>query len=66
MAWADQYRARAAELHAEAKCQTNQILRADLENLARVYLLLAEQADRNSQLDGAYEAPPPKLDEPKR
>jgi len=66
MTRADQYRVRAAELHAEAKCQTNPKLRADLDNLARVYLLLAEQADRNSQLDVTYEPAPPKLDDSKR
>jgi len=33
--------------------------RAD-ENLARSFLLLAEQAERNTHFDISYETPPPK------
>jgi hypothetical protein len=33
--------------------------------LARAYLRLAEQAQRNEQFDITYEPPPPKLDDPK-
>jgi len=39
-------------------------LRADYENLARAYLRLAEQADRNALLDVTYEPPLPKINDP--
>jgi len=37
-------------------------LRVQFENLAKAYLRLAEQADRNASADLTYEPPPPKLD----
>jgi hypothetical protein len=65
----DQYRVKAAELIALASDQKYTSLAAEFEHLARAYLRLADQAERNSQLDIAYETPPPKPDDdqqPKR
>lgn len=60
----DQYRIKAAELAAKAKQQTSPALRSELDNLARGYLRLAEQAKRNSQIDVSYETPPTTADKP--
>ena len=38
--------------------------RSSMRILAKAYLRLAEQADRNDQADLTYEPPPPKLNEP--
>jgi hypothetical protein len=38
----DEYRVKAAELHARAACEGDPALKAELENLARSYLRLAE------------------------
>jgi hypothetical protein len=54
------YRLKAAELHAKAKTESNALARTELELLAQSYLRLAEQADRNAQLDLTYETPPPR------
>jgi hypothetical protein len=59
----DQYRIKAAEFHARARCVSSERLRAQFENLAKAYLRLAEQADRNTELDVTYEPPPPKLND---
>lgn len=53
----EQYRVKAAELHARAACENDSALRIELENLARSYLRLAEQAEQNSRLDLTYETP---------
>lgn len=58
----DQYRIKAAELAVKAKQQTSPALRSELDNLARSYLRLAEQAKRNSQIDISYETPPTTAD----
>ena len=50
----DWYRVRAANLHAEAKAETKATLRDQLEYLAKSYLRLAEQADRNALTDVTY------------
>ena len=47
----DEYRIKAAELHAQAQCHTTSKLRVQFENLAKAYLRLAEQADRNDRAD---------------
>ena len=60
----DQYRVRAAELHARAVNKSNSKHRLQFEALAQSYLRLAEQADRNQQLDISYETPPPMEGEP--
>ena len=60
----DEYRAKALEVL--AKAESNALMRAEFENLAVAYLRLAEQAERNAQLDVTYEPPaPPNLDGPK-
>jgi hypothetical protein len=58
MGSADEYRIRAAEFRAKATHETDPNLRAELDNLARVYLRLAEHADRNAKTDVSYETPP--------
>jgi len=58
MSSVDAYRRRAAELRAIAKRDSNRPVARDLEGLARAYLRLAEEADRNSATDTAYETPP--------
>src|SRR5258708_40091822 len=51
------YRIRAVELIAKAKLETKPELAEEFENPARAYLILAEMAERNSQLALTYEAP---------
>jgi hypothetical protein len=53
----DQYRVRAAELNAAARCERNPEIRKEYESLALAYLRLAEQAERNSATDIVYETP---------
>lgn len=65
MAAGDEYRIKAAEFHAYALTENNPKIRAEFENLARAYLRLAEQAQRNEQFDISYEPTPPKLDDPR-
>ncbi len=60
MTTGDDYRVKAAELRARARSETDPAIGAELESLARAYLRLAEQAERNSQLDLSYETPPRK------
>jgi hypothetical protein len=50
----DWYRVRAAKLHAESKTESRASLRDQLEHLAKSYLRLAEQADRNALVDVTY------------
>ena len=49
----DEYRVKAADMHAKAKNETNQEVRVHYETLALSYLRLADQADRR----GVYEHP---------
>jgi hypothetical protein len=58
------YRAKAAELRAEATLNITQKQKAELEVLALRYIRLAEQADRNAKTDVVYVTPMPK--EPSR
>ena len=64
----DSYRRKAAEFHAQAQRATSlsPYLRVEFENLAKAYLRLAEQADRNAGADIVYEPPPPKLNDSAR
>ena len=55
-----QYLLRAAELSAKAQAETDHTRREELQNLARAFLRLAEQAERNSHTDIVYETPPKK------
>jgi len=66
MASGDQYRIKAAWLHASALYAPSPRLRVQYESLSRAYLRLAEQADRNNAADITYEPPPPKIDNPDR
>jgi len=59
MAPRDQYLLRAAELNAIAQAE-NHADKLEFENLARAYLLLAKQAERNNQTTIVYETPPKK------
>jgi hypothetical protein len=56
----DEYLLRAAHLLAKAEAQPDAALKDELENMARSYLRLAEQAKRNDDTDIVYETPPPK------
>ena len=61
---ADQYRIKAGDLASLARAETDPFQKAEYERLSQAYLLLAEQADRNSQTDVVYEAPPaPRADQ---
>lgn len=57
MTAADEYRARAAELLKRARSEASLMIRSEWENLAKSYLHLAEQAERNSRMDIVYEPP---------
>jgi hypothetical protein len=62
MSSGDDYRAKAAKLHARAQYEEKDpAIRAEFENLARSFLRLAEQADRNSQIDVVYKTSPNKV-----
>ena len=56
MTVADVYRAKAAQFLANAQTETDPRMIGELQNLARSYLRLADQADKNSHSDVAYEA----------
>jgi hypothetical protein len=64
MSAGDAYRVKAAELRARARREAENVVRDELEALAAAYLLLAEQAERNSHLDICYETPPRRPDQP--
>ena len=59
-----QYLLRAAEFSAMAQAEPDRADKVEFENLARAYLRLAEQAERNSQANIIYETPPKKESEP--
>jgi len=56
----NEYLLRAAELSAIAQIETDPADKLEFENLARAYLRLARQAERNSQIGIVYETPPEK------
>ena len=58
MSSSDSYRKIAAELRAKALRAPSDKAAADLDNLARCYIRLAEQADQNSLLDVCAEFGP--------
>jgi hypothetical protein len=58
MSSADSYRKVAAELRARALRAPSDKAAADLDNLARCYIRLAEQADQNRLLDVSAEFGP--------
>jgi hypothetical protein len=57
MAPRDEYLLRAAELNAMAQAEADYADKIEFENLARAYLRLAKQAERNSQTIIVYEMP---------
>jgi hypothetical protein len=59
------YRIRAAELFALANDGHYAAFKLQFERLARAYLRLADQAERNSRLDLTYETPIKKSEEAK-
>ena len=56
----EQYRALAARFRAHARTTESPRLSAEWEHLARCYVRLAEQAERNLGLDLVYETPNPR------
>ena len=63
MASADMYRTFAARFRAHARKSESPRLSAEWEHLARCYVRLAEQAERNLGLDLVYETPVPRSGE---
>jgi hypothetical protein len=57
MTSADEYRIQAAVLAAEARDERHATVRQELLRLSKLYLRLAEQADKNSRLDVGYQPP---------
>lgn len=57
MSVADEYRAKAAQLAAEAKRERDAVRRAQLQSLERSYRRLAIQADKNATTNIVYETP---------
>lgn len=58
MSLGNEYRSKAADLFAKAAIEANAETQVEMETLARSYLRLAEQADRNSMTDLVYVTPP--------
>jgi hypothetical protein len=54
----DEYRSKAADMHARALREKVAQIKGEYENMALSYLRLAEQADRNAVTDIVYETPP--------
>jgi hypothetical protein len=53
----EEYLLRAAALSSKAQAETDRACKVGIENLARAYLRLAEQAERNSRTDIVYGTP---------
>lgn len=64
MAAGDAYRAKAVEFLAKAKTESDPKQLMELGKLAAAYERLAGQADRNMEVDLAYETAPPPGDDP--
>ncbi len=54
------YLMKSADLFAKAESERDPTLKADLANMARAYLRLADQAKRNDESKIIHEWPPPK------
>ena len=65
MAQREEYLLRAAEFSAWAQAEGDTSRKVEFENMARAYLRLAEQAQRNSLTDIVYETPPKKDRDPR-
>lgn len=57
MAAGDDYRHIATEFRAKAQSENDPEQKTEFEILARAYMRLADQAERNSHLDVTYETP---------
>jgi hypothetical protein len=66
MTMRDEYRTKAAEFQARARCASDGMTRLHFESLAKDYVRLAELADRNAQIDLIYERPPSRNSNSKR
>ena len=55
-----QYLLRAAELNARAQAENDHARKVEFQNLARAFLRLAKQSERNSHTDIVYERRPKK------
>jgi|tagenome__1003787_1003787.scaffolds.fasta_scaffold20942561_3 hypothetical protein len=66
MPTADEYRTKAAELHARSELECEAGTRAELDQLARAYLRLAGQAEKNAATDIVYETPAAPTPQPVR
>lgn len=53
----EEYLLRAAELSARAQAESDAARKVEFENMARAYLRLVEQAERNRLTDIVYETP---------
>ena len=66
MAAGDDYRIKAAEMNAKARREIRLLARAELENLALAYLRLADQADRNANLESLADRSTPSVQQPQQ
>jgi hypothetical protein len=55
-----EYLLRAAELSAKAQAENDHARKVEFQKLARAFLRLAEQAERNKHTDIVYKTPPKK------
>jgi hypothetical protein len=56
-----EYLLRAAELSAKAQAENDHARKVEFQNLARAFLRLAEQAERNKHTDIVYKTPPKRI-----
>ena len=59
----EEYRHHAGKCLALAEESTDPVVRLGLIDMAHAWLRLAEQAEKNSQVDLVYETPPPRPQE---
>ncbi len=57
MTTGDQYRVKAGDFAALARAESDPFAKAEYEKLSLAYLRLADQADRNSEIDVVYATP---------
>lgn len=60
MTYRQKYLLRASELSAKAQAESDHTCKIEFQNLARAFLHLAEQAERNTHTDIVYETLPKK------
>ena len=61
MSMRDHYRTRAEEFHARAHNESDETVRREYENLAKQFVHLAKEADRDADRQTGYESLPPKI-----